>query len=235
GLVDIQIPKVPKQSPRKYIPHVFTKEELVNFFNACDTITTRTGFNGNLRRITIPVFFRLLYSSGMRTTEVRLLRAKDIDLENGVINIRFSKGLNQHFTVLHDSMFELMKVYDSVISKLIPNRVYFFPMNASKGFSDQWIRYFFRKLWYQNNNTYATAYELRHHYAVENINKWIGQGLHTHMRLLSLSKSMGHSNVENTKYYYSLVPGLSDILENTSQETFNEIIPKITDNEKSSQ
>lgn len=232
-LVDVAIPLAPKLTPRTYIPHPFTENELASFFNACDTLHTRNGMNGDIRKITVPVFFRLLYSSGMRTTEVRLLRKEDVNLINGVINIRFTKGFNQHFTVLHDSMLELMKVYDSAISKLVPNRTHFFPKNASKGFSDQWIRYFFRKLWDQNNNIYATAYELRHNYAIENINGWIGEGLGGHMKLLALSKSMGHSDMESTKYYYSLVPGLSDIMGQVTNDTFNKIIPNIINNEKS--
>lgn len=233
GLLDIQMPEIPKSTPRNYIPHAFTKEELLNFFNACDTIETRKGFNGNIRKITIPVFFRLLYSSGIRTTEARLLRTKDVNLENGVINIKHSKGYNQHFVVLHDSMTDLMRIYDSAVSQLIPNRDYFFPTRSNKGYPDIWVGYYFKKLWFRDNKDYATAYELRHHYAVENINKWIGQGLNTHMRLLSLSKSMGHNKVESTKYYYSLVPGLFDIIENTGQKAFNEIIPDITNHEKS--
>jgi integrase len=142
------------------------------------------------------------------------------------------KGFNQHFTVLHDSMLELMMVYDSAISNLCLIGLIFFPKNASKGFSDQWIRYFFRKLWDQNNNIYATAYELRHNYAIENINGWIGEGLGGHMKLLALSKSMVHSNKESTKYYYSLVPGLSGIMGQVTNDTFNKIIPNIINNEK---
>lgn len=233
GLVDVTIPAAPKLTPRTYIPHPFTENELISFFNACDTLHTRNGMNGDIRKITVPVFFRLLYSSGMRTTEVRLLRTEDVNLENGVINIRFSKGFNQHFTVLHDSMLKLMKVYDSAISKLVPDRIYFFSVNLNKGISDRWITYFFRKLWDRSNNTYATAYELRHNYAIENINGWIGEGLGGHMRLLALSKSMGHSDMESTKYYYSLVPGLSDIMRQVTNEQFNEIIPNIIYNEKS--
>jgi Phage integrase family. len=51
------------------------------------------------RRIIVPVFFRLLYSSGIRTTEARLLRADDVNLDDGVLNIRHSKGFSQHFVV----------------------------------------------------------------------------------------------------------------------------------------
>jgi hypothetical protein len=32
---------------------------------------------------------------------------------------------------------------------------------------------------------------------------------------------MGHSSVESTKYYYSLVPGLSEIIEDAASDMFN--------------
>lgn len=226
-LVDIVIPIVPKSTPRTYMPHAFTKEELQNFFGACDSIVTRKGLNGDIKKITIPVFFRLLYSSGMRTTEARLLRSENVNLENGVINIQYSKGQNQHFVVLHDTMLELMKVYDTAVSKFIFNRAFFFPTDSNKDYSSPWISYNFKKLWFKNNKAHAIPYELRHHYAVENINNWIDEGLETHMKLLSLSKSMGHGELESTKYYYSLVPGLSKIIEDVSNDSFNDIIPNI--------
>lgn len=74
---------------------------------------------------------------------------------------------------------------------------------------------------------HATPYELRHNYAIENINRWIGQGFDFHDKLLYLSKSMGHSNLDSTKYYYSIVPGLSDIMEETGIETSEYIIPEV--------
>lgn len=138
-LIDVEMPIRPKPTPRTYIPHAFTKEELQFFFNACDSIKIGNGLNGDIRRIIIPVFFRLLYSSGMRTTEARLLRTEDVNLENGVINIIYSKGYNQHFVVLHDTMLELMKTYDAEISEFIPNRIYFFPTSSNKGYEDCWV------------------------------------------------------------------------------------------------
>jgi site-specific recombinase XerD len=236
GLTNVNIPTPPRSTPRVYMPHVFTVEELQNFFNSCDSINTKYtkyGLPGKIKKITVPVFFRLLYSSGMRTTEVRLLRREDINLENGVINIRYSKGYNQHFVVLHDTMLDLMKKYDVAISKIIPDRIFFFPTSSNKGYPGSWVTRIFKKYWFENNEANAIAYELRHHYAVENINSWICQGLTVHMRLLSLSKSMGHSNVESTKYYYSLVPGFSEIIENTTGEMFNQIIPNLQDDEES--
>jgi site-specific recombinase XerD len=202
-LADVQLPLIPKGTPRIYIPHAFTHEELTNFFGACDNIDTKYGPNREIRKITIPVLFRLLYSSGMRTTEVRLLKCEDVDLQNGIISIKYSKGYNQHFVVLHDSMLKLMKIYDSAVSKLFPNRVFFFPATKNKNYSGAWISYYFKKLWQKENNTKAIAYELRYHYAIKNINDWIGTGLDLHSKLLALSKSMGHSDIESTKKYGS--------------------------------
>ena len=116
---------------------------------------------------------------------------------------------------------------------MIPDRTFFFPTSSNGGYPDSWVTRIFKKHWSESNKSRTTAYELRHHYAVENINSWICQGLTTHMRLLSLSKSMGHSNVESTKYYYSLVPGLSEIIENATGDTFNQIIPNLQDDEES--
>ncbi|HJV16804.1 MAG TPA: tyrosine-type recombinase/integrase, partial [Bacillales bacterium] len=123
-----------------------------------------------LRKIMMPVVFRLLYSTGMRTTEVRLLKRKDVNLENGVINIQRSKGYNQHYVVMHDSMLAMMKRYDKEIERICPSRKYFFPTRDDKSYTKAWITLNFNKLWYQYNDSYANAYALRHHYAITNIN-----------------------------------------------------------------
>src|SRR5699024_6751291 len=109
-------PHLPRLEKNNYIPHAFTDEELRNFFYACDTIQiTRNRRTTIFRKIMMPVVFRLLYSTGMRTTEVRLLKREDVNLEKGVINIQKSKGYNQHYVVMHDSMLAIMKRYDKEI------------------------------------------------------------------------------------------------------------------------
>ena len=36
---------------------------------------------------------------------------------------------------------------------------------------------------------------------------------------------MGHSVLESTKYYYSLVPNLADIMKELTNESFNALLP----------
>lgn len=228
GMTSVAEPYIPHKEPREYIPHAFTQEELHNFFAACDSIpATPTTEEQLSRRISIPVFFRLLYSSGIRTNEARKLMRKDVDLESGILNIRYSKGHAQHYVVLHDSMLLLMRQYDRSIHKMYPDRLYFFPARKrSGGFHiASWVQRNFKEMWHKQNNGNVVPYELRHNYAVENINRWTDVGFDFNAKLLYLSKSMGHSVLESTKYYYSLVPALADIIKAQTNE--GEVIPEV--------
>ena len=64
GMTKIDLPQVPRSVPRTYTPHPFTHDELKRFFDACDNIKPRRGRLAAIQRMTLPVFFRLLYSSG---------------------------------------------------------------------------------------------------------------------------------------------------------------------------
>jgi len=226
GLTDVSVPTIPRQEIRTYIPHAFTAEELHNFFDACDTIVSYSETKEQIsQRLTVPVFFRLLYSSGIRTNEARMLRNSNVDLVHGILNIEYSKGHDQHFIVMHDSMLRLMREYDAAIKKMYPDRLYFFPARSSKCHTKQWVSVNFKKFWERSNSSYAVPYEFRHNYAIENINSWIDDGFDFNQKLYSLSKSMGHSVIESTKYYYSLVPRLADVMAALTNE--DEVIPEV--------
>jgi integrase len=226
GITSVNEPSIPRKEPSVYIPHSFTKDELTNFFIACDSIIATPATAEQLsRRITVPVFFRLLYSSGMRTNEARMLRRKDVDLNNGVINIQYSKGHAQHYVMLHDSMLSLMRQYDDDIGRQYPKRTYFFPARNDGYHTSGWVSRNFKDMWNCKNTANAVPYALRHNYAIENINGWTDEGFDFNAKLLYLSKSMGHRILESTKYYYSLVPGLADIL--TAKTDENAILPEV--------
>jgi hypothetical protein len=62
---------------------------------------------------------------------------------------------------------------------------------------------------------------------MRNINQWVGLGIEFNARFVSLSKSMGHASLECTKYYYTLVPRLADVMLNLTENNFNEIVPDV--------
>ena len=160
-----------------------------------------------------------------------MLQMTNVNLSNGVLDIRYSKGHDQHYIVLHDSMLKLMQTYDWAIGKLYLNRTYFFPGRNGGFHTTDWVQMNFRQLWDAANRSHATAYELRHHYAIENINQWVDDGFAFDGKLLYLSKSMGHATIESTRYYYSLVPGMSQLLREHTEDGFNALIPEVVDDE----
>ena len=209
-------------------PYAFQEIELKHFFVCCDNIKLKTNTKtAKNQQLTLPVFYRLLYSTGMRPIEARMLKVEDVDLEHGVINIRKSKGYNQHYVVVNDMMKEYLINYDKEISELYENRTYFFPAVRDSHHTARWIECNFRKIWSLCSKNSAVTYDFRHNYAIVNINNWINMGIDFEDKLYYLSKSMGHSSIETTKYYYSLVPKMSDIFINQINDSFSQIVPEV--------
>jgi len=235
GLTSVNPPPILKPEPRTYLPHPFEDDELQRFFHECDSIQPYLGRKPSvIKKLTIPVFFRLLYSSGIRTTEARLLKKADVDLEHGILDIQESKGYDQHYVVLHDTMTSLMQRYEHTISKVLPERVYFFQSYKGSHYSKDWVADNFRTLWDKANGSEskAVAYDVRHHYAISNINSWVDDGFEFCDKLQYLSKSMGHRSIIATCYYYSIVPRLADTLKDKTEEGFNMIVPEVIDDEE---
>lgn len=228
GLTDAVPPVPPKPEKRKYVPHAFTTSELERFFHECDSIVPyNSGLAYILRKIACPVFFRLLYSSGIRTTEARYLRREDVDLIHGILNIRKSKGYDQHYVALHESMAGLLKKYDEKAESLQPGRTYFFESAKGSCYSKTWVSHNFSELWAKANGKCGrtVAYDLRHHYAAMNVNSWKDDVFGVGDKLQYLSKSMGHRYTRSTLYYYSIVPGLADTIREKTENGLNGIVP----------
>lgn len=225
--------EAPKREPRNYVPHAYTKEELSRFFAQCDRINIWGGptFERKRKNLTIPVIFRLLYSTGIRPIEVRMLKRDDVHLDNGVVGITISKGYDQRYVVLHDTMLALMAQYDQMISVICPDRAYFFPNGNDGPIHARWLNDWFRSIWAKVSDASCRPYDFRHNYAIQNINNWLSAGLSYHQKLVYLSKSMGHRDVEGTRYYYSLVPIMAELLERQAGASFDDLIPEVQNEE----
>lgn len=230
GICNLTKPELLKADrQRTYIPHAFTDEELSAFFEECDKeVRASKDQLVAVRRLAVSVYFRLIYSTGMRTVEARLLAVGNVDLSKGVIDIKKSKGVDQHYVALHESTNELLRSYDSVLQRIFPDRKYFFAYTSEEPFYREWAPHMFRRIWDKVNENHANPYDLRHNYAIRNINSWTDEGFGFSNKFVYLSKSMGHKRIESTKYYYSLVPALADTLASHSQPGFDDIIPEVT-------
>ena len=231
GWTNVKLPEFLPWSKKQYTPYPFSFEQLQAFFKITDSVEHNMPVSDKvfeIRRIEIPVFYRLLYSTGMRTVEVRLLRCSDVDLKNGVININRSKGLDQHRIALHQTMWNLLIRYDKAMSALMPDRNYFFPNEYDEPYTRMWESYNFVRMWYLVSNDHARCYDFRSHYAVRNINSWKYTGPEWFDKLLYLSRSMGHRDISSTCYYYQLVPLFAEQLEALTAGEYHKLLPDLT-------
>ena len=70
------------------------------------------------------------------------------------------------------------------------------------------------------------AYDVRHHFAYANMNRWLREGKDIHVMLPYLMKYMGHQEIENTLYYFHLVPDIYDAIVKKSS-LFEELLPEV--------
>ena len=175
------------------------------------------------------MLFRLLYSSGIRTCEARLLRRANVGLSDGVLRIVEGKGRNERRVALHPSMAGIMRQYDPLMEELYPGRTYFFPNGTDGHLSGEWLRYHFSRLWGRVSAERATPYQLRHEYAVRNVDSIASAG-EPFEELEYLSKSMGHISVDVTiDSYYHITPGLAKVLQERCDGTLGDVLPEVVE------
>ena len=118
--------------PKPKDPHVFTDEQLAEFFSICDSFEP-VAFPA-YRHIVLPVLFRTIYCCGLRNSEACNLRRDDVALSSGIMRIIGSKGHKDRVVYLHQDLQVLCRKYDSAMQELLPGREYFFPSQNSKHF-----------------------------------------------------------------------------------------------------
>lgn len=203
------LPSGMHRKTERYVPHFFTHKEITIFFAACDNLKIHTGMHA--RHLVLPVFFRLLYCCGLRTCEARTLRVENVDLERGLIDIIESKGHRSRRVPISKDLLILFKTYDARVSEIYPERIYFFPTTRSGCYKMKSIAPIFQKIWKDAGlargcGNKPRAYDFRHHFALSNLNKWIGADADVNSKLPYLTRYMGHSCMKSTDYYLHLVP-----------------------------
>ena len=228
-------------------PILFTKEQLSNFFRAVDELPLVNekdlvkSPDSRVRRCTFltalecPVFFRLMYCTGMRSCEMRFLECMDVNLQNGTIIIRKTKGYSEHMVAVDKDTRLMLIEYDKLMSKLMPHRKVFFPDFEDKYHCEWWLKTNFRKCWDKynpppkNGELPAVPYSFRHNYAIQNVNSWQGDMSENDMKMTVLSKSMGHSSTIFTEYYYHLIPRFAGIVEDLFHNKLDDLLPDVED------
>lgn len=224
---------IPGGIPKKqihYDAHIFTERELTAFFRAIDQCT-ESPFS--LKCYVVPVIFRLLYSTGVRSSEARLLSTEDVDLKTGKIFIRKSKGWEARVIYVSNDLLDLMNRYDSIIRKICPEREAFFPNRKGAYYHRSKIGNWFHEFWdplpeateYKGNA--PRVHDFRHTYCVYRLNQWVREKKDLNALYPYLSEYVGHSNFSDTDYYLTLAEPFYPELQKRMSPVNSRILPEV--------
>lgn len=201
------------QTESRYVPYVFSLEEIRRLIRAAEQHQGRNFWPGMLR-----MFLIATYCTGLRLGEaVRLLRS-DLDQERCVLHVRESKGRSRDVPFQSDLAHEFAH-YLRDRAELLRARgrddepALFVGLNGRRvtvGATSVAICRLLRRLGMKSERGRCgpRPYDLRHAFAVHRLTAWYREGVDLHARLPWLSAYMGHVNVIGTEVYLHATPEL---------------------------
>lgn len=162
---------IPKKEMR--LPVVLSKHEIIKMINSLNNMKHR-------------LVVALLYSSGLRLSELVNLRFSDINMIDNTIHIRNAKGKKDRITVLS-------KKTKAMIKKYLPGENYLFELNGKK-YSFKSVQEVVRKAAkLAGIKKRVTPHTLRHSFATHLLEDGVD--------IRYIQKLLGHSRLQTTQIY----------------------------------
>ena len=238
-LNDIGIPAYipPKGITKKrirYDAHIYTDEELQSFFDAVDK-SKSVPDSCPYRSDVMPVFFRILYTSGMRVSELRLARIRDVNLEKGYIHVLEAKNHKERLIPIHPLLMLRCRELKEKIHATSPDDEYFFmilpgkPMTLGNVYKN--FRRYLEQAGISHTGKGPRIHDFRHTYCVNLLRKWADEGKDLIAYLPYMRTMLGHESFEETAYYLKLTAERFPYIKERMKESFPDLIKEAEINE----
>jgi integrase len=230
GLEAYMMPKGLMPRVPRYIPHIYTNEELIRIFEQADKCCYCSEVP--YRHHIMPVFFRLLYCTGMRLSEARLLKVGDVDLADGVITVTNAKlGKHRQLPVSPEMLARLVAYHRNVHTFSKPED-WFFPGHGGIPMTVGNVEKNLRKFLWQARISHGgrgkgpRVHDFRHTQAVHCLRRWVLDGKDLRAYLPVLQAFLGHVSFADTAYYLHLTADLFPDITEKVEAVFGFIVPE---------
>jgi integrase len=219
---------------KKFMPYIYTDEELAKFFYGADNLPPHK--NSPLREFTAPVLFRLMYCCGLRPSEVRLLKRSEVDFKESLLFISESKSYKDRIVPVDMGVMAICEKYDGIANIMYPDRKYFFQNPNGEAYTALWIQNIFHKCWLHSGVSFTRSQrprvmDFRHNYATRTFMNWLDEGKDINALMPYLSAYMGHSEFKYTAYYIRLIPDRLLKSGGVQWERLNALVPEVHEHE----
>lgn len=175
--IRLDLSDLPYPRKEQKLPEVFSIEEISDLIN----------YPKNKKH---QIIICLLYSGGLRISELINLRITDIDSQRMIINIRASKGNKDRQIMLDKKLLEMMREY---FKEYRPKEYLIngqFKNQYTESSINQLLKYWAKKAGIKKH---IHAHCLRHSFATHLLESGIDMSL--------IQKLLGHSNIKTTEIY----------------------------------
>ncbi len=231
GIDAYVIPKAYYPTEEQYIPYIYSREELIRFFGRTDKCHYVS--ECPCRHYIMPVYFRMLYSCGLRLSEARLLKVVDVDLEKGIITIHQSKNDTSRLVPMSADITNRSRIYFNQVHLYSKADDYFFPGMDRKPMTIQNIYHNFRRFLWRAGISHGgrgkgpRIHDFRHSYACHCLKKWVIEGRDLSVYLPVLKTYMGHDSFEETAYYLRMTADVYPDITIKLEGCYPKIIPDL--------
>lgn len=208
GIKAYVIPKWYFPSEKKYIPYIYSAEELARFF--AETDKCQYCCECPYRHLIMPIIFRMIYTCGLRLSEARLLKVDDVDLKDGILIIRQTKKDKDRLVPMSKSLTERCRAFSKKVHSHSLGEHYYFPDIRGNPMTIGNVYHNFRRFLWRAKISHGgkgygpRIYDFRHCFAINCLKKWVEQEKDLSAYLPVLKTYMGHDSFAETAYYLHL-------------------------------
>lgn len=214
----------------KYDAHIYTEDELKRFFSAVDKSQSLPS-ECPYRSLVMPVFFRILYTSGLRVSELRLAKVEDVNLDKGCITVKNAKNHKDRMVPIHPALVTKCNHLKNTIHTTSPADEYFFMIRPGQAMPLVNVYRNFRRYLDKADIPHTghgpRVHDFRHTYCVNLLRKWVEEGKDLMAYMPYMRTMLGHEGFEETAYYLKLTSEMYPSIRESLKSSFPDLIEEV--------
>lgn len=211
----------------KYVAHIYSVEELQQFFAAADSLPVHP--NSPLFHIEMPEIFRLYLCCGLRRSEVLNLKMEDVDLDEGILKVLDAKNHKDRLIPIPEFMKKRLRDYLLKLPLTDNGKAWFFPSCKYRRIPETTIYEAFREILRRAGIPHTgdgpRLHDFRHTFCVYRLRLWTQKGEDLTDKLPYLKTYLGHNSFRETAYYLRLTADVFPDIREKLEEYYGDLIP----------
>ncbi|MEA2088326.1 MAG: site-specific tyrosine recombinase/integron integrase [Patescibacteria group bacterium] len=168
---------IPRAKKSKRLPEIFTKSEVKKILSTIQNVKHK-------------LLLGLMYSSGLRVSEIVNVKVRDLDFENNMLKVRQAKGAKDRITIMSKKVVNVLEKY--VKNKKLND--YVFESTQGSKLTERSVQKVFTQAFKKSKiKKQASCHSLRHSFATHLLESG------TDIRYIQ--ELLGHARIETTQVY----------------------------------